>query len=90
MTSLLKVLSKGVQVCRVKTRPCRVSRLSGDTFNIILTQGLNKQIRRMSKTFGYTVVKLERIRIINIKIDGMDVGSWRHLTENEVIELSNR
>ena len=82
-------MSKGVQICGVNTRPCRVSRATDDTFHIILTQGLNKQIRRMSKTFGYTVVRLERIRIINVKIDGIDIGTWRNLTEKEVIELGN-
>jgi 23S rRNA pseudouridine2604 synthase len=82
-------MSEGVQICGVTTRPCKVSRVREDTFRIILTQGLNKQIRRMTKTFGYTVVRLERIRIINIKIGGIDEGTWRYLTEKEVIELSN-
>jgi 23S rRNA pseudouridine2604 synthase len=88
--AFLKAMSEGVQICGVKTRPCKVIAVSDDTFRIILTQGLNKQIRRMSKTFGYIVIRLERIRIINVKIDGIDIGSWRHLTENEVIVLSNR
>ena len=83
-------MSEGVEISGVNTRPCKVSRVSVDTFGIILTQGLNKQIRRMSKVFGYTVVRLERIRIMNIKIEGIDVGMWRYLTEKEVIELRNR
>lgn len=83
----IKGMSEGVEICGIKTRPCKVSRITEDTFRIILTQGLNKQIRRMTKTFGYTVVRLERIRIINIKIDGIDTGKWRNLTEEEVIEL---
>lgn len=83
----IKGMSEGVEICGVKTRPCKVSRITEDTFRIILTQGLNKQIRRMTKTFGYTVVRLERIRIINIKIDGIDTGKWRNLTEEEVMEL---
>ena len=83
----IKGMSEGVEICGVKTRPCKVSRITEDTFRIILTQGLNKQIRRMTKTFGYTVVQLERIRIINIKIDGIDTGKWRNLTEEEVMEL---
>ena len=87
--SFLKAMSEGVQICGVKTRPCKVIAVSDDTFRIILTQGLNKQIRRMSKTFGYTVVRLERIRIINIKIDDIDIGMWRDLTEKEVIGLRN-
>ncbi len=83
----IKGMSEGVEICGVKTRPCKVSRITEDTFRIILTQGLNKQIRRMTKTFGYTVVRLERIRIINIKIDGIDTGKWRNLTEEEAMEL---
>ncbi|NNU77080.1 pseudouridine synthase [Clostridium estertheticum] len=83
-------MSEGVEICGVNTRPCKVLRISENTFQIILTQGLNKQIRRMSKTFGYIVVRLERIRIIGIKIDGIESGKWRNLTEKEVIELRNR
>jgi 23S rRNA pseudouridine2604 synthase len=83
----MKGMSEGVEVCEVKTRPCKVIRVDEDTFRIILTQGLNKQIRRMSKAFGYIVVRLERIRIMNIKIDGIDIGKWRNLTEKEVMEL---
>jgi 23S rRNA pseudouridine2604 synthase len=85
----MKGMSEGVQIRSVNTRPCKVYRVSDDTFRIILTQGLNRQIRRMSKVFGYTVVRLERIRIINIEIQGIDVGEWRYLTEGEVIELWN-
>ena len=62
------------------TRPCKVTRVNENTFNIILTQGLNKQIRRMSKAFGFNVVKLDRIRIMNIKIDGIEYGKWRNRT----------
>lgn len=85
----IKGMSEGVQICGVITRPCKVSRVCVDTFRIILTQGLNKQIRRMSSYFGYKVVRLERIRIINIKIHGLEVGTWRFLTEREVTELKN-
>jgi len=82
-------MSAGVNICKVTTRPCSVSRVSENTFSIILTQGLNKQIRRMSSAFGYKVVRLERIRIINIKIEGIEVGMWRDLTDSEVRELQN-
>lgn len=85
----MKEISEGVEICGVKTRPCKVTRVQENTFRIILTQGLNKQIRRMSKAFGYTVVRLERIRIMNIKIDSIDIGMWRNLTEKEVMELRN-
>lgn len=80
-------MSAGVEICNVKTRPCTVIRISEDTFRIILTQGLNKQIRRMSRTFGYTVIRLERIRIMNININGIEYGKWRNLTEEEIINL---
>ncbi|MBM7834219.1 23S rRNA pseudouridine(2604) synthase RluF [Clostridium sardiniense] len=82
-------MSKGVEILKVKTRPCKVSRINDDTFRIILTQGLNKQIRRMSRAFGYTVISLKRIRIMNINITGIEKGNWRNLTEKEVEELKN-
>lgn len=85
----IKGMSDGVQICSVCTRPCKVSRVSEDTFRIILTQGLNKQIRRMSKVFGYKVVRLQRIRIMSIKIQGIEVGMWRNLTDKELLELRN-
>lgn len=71
----------------VRTRPCEVSRINENTFRIILTQGLNKQIRKMSSALGYKVIKLERIRIMNISISGIEVGKWRELYEVEVREL---
>lgn len=85
----IKGMSQGVEICGVRTRPCKMSRVSEDTFSIILTQGLNKQIRRMTKVFGYKVIRLERIRIINIKNDYINIGKWRNLTEEEVIELKH-
>lgn len=84
----IKGMSNGVEILGTLTRKCRVTRVNEDTFKIILTQGLNKQIRRMSKAFGYTVVRLERIRIMNIEIKGIDEGKWRYLTEEEVVEIS--
>lgn len=70
-----------------RTRSCVVNRINEDTFNIILTQGLNKQIRKMSGALGYKVLSLERIRIMNIKITGIEVGKWRELYEDEVRNL---
>lgn len=89
VNSFLEGMAKGVEILGVTTRPCIVKRINEDTFSIILTQGLNKQIRRMCKAFGYTVIKLERIRIMNIKIDGIESGKWRKLTEVELHELKN-
>lgn len=83
----IKGMSNGVVISGVKTRNCEVIRINENTYNIILTQGLNRQIRKMSKIFGYAVTRLERIRILNIKIDGIDIGTWRNLTEEEVAKL---
>lgn len=85
--SFIKGMSEGVQLNGVKTRPCIVTRINNDIFRITLTQGLNRQIRRMTRAFGYTVIKLERIRILNIKINEIDVGKWRYLTHKEIDEL---
>ncbi|MHC1684744.1 MAG: pseudouridine synthase [Clostridiaceae bacterium] len=83
----IKGMSKGVVISGVKTRSCEVNRINENAFDIILTQGLNRQIRKMSKVFGYTVTRLERIRILNIKIDGINTGTWRNLTAEEVAKL---
>ncbi len=88
--AFIKGMSEGVEISGARTRPCMVSRISEDTFRIILTQGLNKQIRKMTKTFGYNVISLQRIRIINIKIQGIDTGTWRNLTEEELVELRSK
>lgn len=80
-------MSKGVNILGTVTRPCKLTRINNNTFNIILTQGLNRQIRRMCKTFGYNVIKLERIRIVSILLDGIEVGKWRELTKEEIENL---
>ncbi|WP_238882738.1 pseudouridine synthase [Clostridium sp. YIM B02551] len=80
-------MSEGVKLGEKITKPCKVNKIDDNTFRIILTEGLNKQIRKMAKTFGYTVIRLERIRIISIKIDGIDIGKWRNITEDELQEL---
>ena len=67
--------------------PLVMERINENTFNIVLTQGLNKQIRRMTKAFGYNVIKLERIRIMNIKIDDIPYGEWRNITKGELDTL---
>lgn len=71
----------------VKTRPCKISRVNENTFRIILTQGLNKQIRKMCGALGYKVIRLERIRIMSISLDGIEVGKWRELDEKEIEKL---
>lgn len=71
----------------VKTRPCKVYVINKNTFKIILTQGLNRQIRKMCGVLGYKVIKLERIRIMNINNDGIEVGKWRELYEEEIRDI---
>ena len=85
--NFIEGMSVGVDIGEAITRPCRVTKISNNTFNIILTQGLNKQIRRMTKAFGYTVTKLERVRIMNIKVDNIEYGKWRNLTDEELKKL---
>ena len=80
-------MSNGVNILGTVTRPCKLSRVDNNIFKIILTQGLNRQIRRMCKTLGYNVIKLERIRIVTILSDGMEPGKWRELTKEEIEEL---
>ena len=69
------------------TRKCYVEKLSDNKFKIILTQGINRQIRRMCSYFGYNVIKLKRVRIMNIKLDRLQEGKWRKVTTHELKEL---
>jgi 23S rRNA pseudouridine2604 synthase len=80
----LNGMASGVRILGTLTKPCRVTRVAPATFKIILTQGLNRQIRRMCSFFGYKVVRLQRTRIINITLDGLKVGQWRELAPAEV------
>ena len=70
----MQAMSQGVEILDVITKPCKVYRQSEDVFRIILTQGLNLQIRRMCKALGYRVLKLERVRIMNITLDQLERG----------------
>lgn len=83
----LKGMANGVRILGTKTKPCIVNRVGEKVFKIILTQGLNRQIRRMCAVFDYKVVRLQRIRIMNIHIGKLKVGQWRDLTEKELSEL---
>ena len=69
------------------TRPCTVSRVGKYKFKIILTQGLNRQIRRMCDTLGYQVTELKRVRIMNIELGSLKPGEYRKLTDAELNEL---
>jgi 23S rRNA pseudouridine2604 synthase len=82
--SVITAMANGVPMLGVTTKKCKVVQEAVNTFRIILTQGLNRQIRRMCEHFGYDVIKLERVRIMNIDLKGLPVGDWRDLTEREI------
>jgi len=83
----LRKMGEGVAILGTITKPCQVTRVDEHTFTIILTQGLNRQIRRMSKELGHKVVRLERIRIMNLRLDGLKDGEWREFSAEERKEL---
>lgn len=83
----IKKMASGVEILDTVTLPCKVMQLSKYVFKIILTQGLNRQIRRMCSALDYQVCSLQRIRIMNIRLDGLSVGQWRDLTKEELKEL---
>ena len=83
----LKQMSEGVKILDTITLPCKVEQLSKYDFKIILTQGLNRQIRRMCEALGYNVYRLQRIRIMNIQLDNLPVGQWRYLSKKEKVQL---
>lgn len=84
----IRSMSDGVPILDTITQKCFVKAESKFVFRIILTQGLNRQIRRMCEALGYEVVKLKRIRIMNITIDGLKTGEWRYLTKEEMEEIN--
>ncbi len=79
----LNGMASGVRILGTVTKSCRVQRIGPSTFRIILTQGLNRQIRRMCSFFGYKVVRLQRVRIMHISLGSLKVGQWRDLTGEE-------
>ena len=83
----IKAMRSGVPILDTVTRPCKVRYVDKYTFEIILTQGLNRQIRRMCEHFGYRVVALKRIRIVNIELGILKTGQWSYLTDNEIQEM---
>ena len=86
--NFIKQMSSGVPILNTVTRPCDVKRVREYEFKIILTQGLNRQIRRMCEHLGYRVKKLKRIRIMNIKLD-IALGDWRYFSSKEISELNS-
>lgn len=83
----LKRMSEGVPILDTVTRPCRVSRIGKYTFSIVLTQGLNRQIRRMCEALGYEVKDLVRVRVMNIRLGSLKEGQYRKLSDKELEEL---
>ena len=80
-------MSSGVKILGQVTSPCKVERKSNHSFRIVLTQGLNRQIRRMCEALGAKVKKLKRVRIMNVGLEGIKCGEWRYLTEAEMSEI---
>ncbi len=86
---MLDKMEKGVYLKELKTttRPCKVKKLSKDTFSIVLTQGLNRQIRRMCEVFNAKVITLKRVRVVNVVLSGLKPGEYRQLSHEEIDSL---
>ncbi|MDW0109912.1 23S rRNA pseudouridine(2604) synthase RluF [Sporosarcina aquimarina] len=83
----VREMERGVPILDTVTKPCKVRKLGSRKFNITLTQGLNRQIRRMCTALGYNVVSLRRMRIMNLTLGNLPVGQWRDLTDMERTSL---
>ncbi|OZS78590.1 23S rRNA pseudouridine synthase F [Tetzosporium hominis] len=81
--TFLEKMASGVRILDTVTKPCKVKQLGPHTFSIILTQGLNRQIRRMCSALGFTIKRLQRVRIMNIELGSLPIGKWRDLTDKE-------
>lgn len=88
-TKFIDSMSNGVKILGTITKKCIVNKINERTFRIILTQGMNRQIRRMCEALGYNVTKLNRIRIMNIKLGNLKIGSWRNLSSEELKKLNS-
>lgn len=84
----IQKMASGVPILGTVTKKCVVRKESGYVFSIILTQGLNRQIRRMCEFLGYNVTKLKRVRIMNVTLQNLPVGKWRDLTAAEMKEIN--
>lgn len=89
-TEFLTKMSSGVKILGTTTLPCQIKKTGEKAFTIILTQGLNRQIRRMCEALGYRVKSLKRVRIMNIHLGNLKLGQWRNLTPFEMKELMRR
>lgn len=81
-------MEKGIPILGTVTKPCKVKIIFAKQFSIVLTQGLNRQIRRMCEYLGYEVTKLKRTRIMNVSLTGLKKGQWRELTNQEMAEIN--
>ena len=84
----IQKMANGIPILDTVTKPCEVTMQSKMVFRIVLTQGLNRQIRRMCEYLGYEVVKLKRTRIMSVRLAGLKVGQWRDLTAQEMDEIN--
>jgi len=86
----LQMMTDGVKIMGEVTKRCKVKRIDQVTFRMILTQGLNRQIRRMCSALGYKAQRLQRVRIMNVHLGTLNPGEWRHLTDHELAGLLPR
>jgi len=82
--SMISSMANGVPILGVNTKKCKITQEGPNIFRITLIQGLNRQIRRMCEHFDYEVIKLERVRIMNIDLKGIPLGEWRDLSDSEL------
>ena len=95
-SDFLNSMSSGVKIYNpvkneyIVTKKCKAIKIKDKVFKITLSQGLNRQIRRMCKAFDYNVVKLRRIKLMNLTLKGLEIGEWRELTTDEIEEVMNK
>ncbi len=88
-SEFIQKMGGGLPILDTITKKCKVIKLNDYSFKIVLTQGLNRQIRRMCDYLNYDVTSLKRTRIMNVNLDGLKVGEWRELTEKEMLQINN-
>jgi 23S rRNA pseudouridine2604 synthase len=87
-SQFIRKMASGIPILDTVTKKCKVTQLTKNRFNIVLTQGLNRQIRRMCEYLGYEVTQLKRVRIMNVSIGNLARGQWRFLTQSEMDEIN--
>jgi len=88
-SEFIQKMGGGLPILDTITKKCKVIKLNDYSFKIVLTQGLNRQIRRMCDYLNYDVTSLKRTRIMNVNLEGLKVGEWRELSEKEMLEINN-